>query len=182
MKRIIAIGAGLLAVGLVTSNVLILQKVSKLESDIDQVKKDVNEVVMYRTTERLQVSEKDMHCLIKNIFHEAGVEDHAGKVAVAQITLNRLRDGRWGKSICEVVYSKAQFSWTLQKKLRWSQPKGKLWDDSVRVAHEFAKEGKRIKGIESSIMYHADYIQTPYWAKKMQVAHKIGQHIFYHRT
>jgi spore germination cell wall hydrolase CwlJ-like protein len=183
MKRIEIIG--LVAITcLLVSNVIVIKSVNQIGSEVETIKEDLDEVkrvVIYKTKERLAISDKEMDCLAKNIFHEAGVEDRAGKIAVAQVTVNRLRDGRWGRNICDVVYAKSQFSWTLYKKKRYSQPKGPLWEESVRVAHEFANLGKRVKGIESSIMYHADYIDPPKWARKMPVAIKIGQHIFYER-
>jgi len=148
--------------------------VSSVKKKVDQLEK----VVLYRTNTKLIVSQKDMHCLAKNIYHEAGIEERPGKIAVAQVTLNRLQTKRWGNSICAVVYAKAQFSWTLEKKKRWSQPKGELWNESVAVAQEFVL-GKRVKGIEKSKFYHTDYINKPSWTKTMVQVKQIGQHIFY---
>lgn len=182
MKRIVAVGGSIAIVGILVSNVLVLQKISKIESEVEQVKKDVNEVqkvVLYKTTERLKVTDTEFDCLARNIYYEAGIEDKAGKVAVAQVTLNRLKAGRWGNNICDVVYSKAQFSWTLDKKKRWAKPKGELWEQSVKVAQDFVNLGKRVKGLETSTHYHADYIRDPHWAKAKTVALKVGQHIFY---
>ena len=34
----------------------------------------------------------DVFCMAKNIFHEAGTEPELGQYAVAQVTLNRVRD------------------------------------------------------------------------------------------
>ena len=51
----------------------------------------------------INVSSKDVDCLAKNIYYEAGSEPEEGKVAVAMVTINRVRDGRFGKSICSVV-------------------------------------------------------------------------------
>ena len=94
-----------------------------IKAEIKEIKKDVAEVqkiVLYKTTEKVSVTDKDMDCLSKNIFHEAGVEDRDGKIAVAQVTLNRVKSGRWGQTICDVVYAKKQFSWTMQKKKKWA--------------------------------------------------------------
>ena len=148
--------------------------VEQLSKKVERVEK----IVTYRTQAKLNVSEREFHCLAKNIFHEAGVEPRAGKIAVAQITLNRLKTKRWGSNVCDVVYAEAQFSWTLDKKKRWSQPHGKLWEESVEVANEFVN-GKRLKGLESSHFYHTDYIKQPRWAKGMTKVKKVGQHIFY---
>ena len=182
MKRIFAVGGTIAVVGVLVSNVLVLQKVSKIEAEVDQVKKDVAEiqkVVLYKSAERIKVTDKEFECLARNIYYEAGIENRAGKVAVAQVTLNRLKSGRWGNDICSVVYAKAQFSWTLDKKKRWAKPKGELWNESVKVAHDFVNLGKRVKGLENSTHYHADYIPNPFWAKTKTVALKVGQHIFY---
>ncbi len=153
-----------------------------IKAEIKEIKKDVAEVqkiVLYKTTEKVSVTDKDMDCLSKNIFHEAGVEDRDGKIAVAQVTLNRVKSGRWGQTICDVVYAKKQFSWTMQKKKKWAQPKGKLWRESVAAAYEVVYGGQRIRGLEGSGFYHTDYIETPYWAKAKKVVIEIGQHIFY---
>ena len=168
-------------VGILTANVLTLVKVNKLTEDVEQVKQDVKEVqqvVLYKTKERIQVTEQEFECLARNIFYEAGIEDRAGKVAVAQVTLNRLKTGRWGRDLCSVVYARAQFSWTLDKKKKWARPKGELWQESLKVAHEFVHNGKRVKGLETSTYYHADYV-SPYWRKHVVKIQQIGQHIFY---
>ena len=181
MKYLIRTAGGVAIVGILVANVLTLQKVNQVQQEVAEVKKEVaqvQQVVLYKSKEKVQLSAKEMDCLAKNIFFEAGVEDKAGKVAVAQVTLNRLKSGKWGNDLCKVVYAKAQFSWTLDKKKRNSQPKGELWQQSVAVAKAFA-EGKRVKGLEDSTYYHTNYIPKPNWAHGMKVAHRVGQHIFY---
>jgi spore germination cell wall hydrolase CwlJ-like protein len=51
----------------------------------------------------INLSNKDIDCLAKNIYYEAGGESEEGKVAVAMVTINRVRDGRFGKTVCSVV-------------------------------------------------------------------------------
>jgi spore germination cell wall hydrolase CwlJ-like protein len=51
----------------------------------------------------ISISSKDIDCLARNIYYEAGSESEEGKVAVAMVTINRVRDGRFGKTICSVV-------------------------------------------------------------------------------
>lgn len=136
------------------------------------------QVKTYTVSTKLSVTPKEFHCLVKNIFHESGVESKYGKIAVAQVTLNRLKTGRWGKDICSVVYAKKQFSWTINKKNRDLTPKGKLWEESVEVAKLFVN-GKRVSGLENSHFYHTDYIRRPYWADPSKKVLVVGQHIFY---
>ena len=51
----------------------------------------------------INLSSKDIDCLAKNIYYEAGSEPEEGKVAVDMVTINRVRDGRFGKTVCSVV-------------------------------------------------------------------------------
>ena len=159
----------------------IKQQIYKIRDAQDKIEKRVErveKVVLVKTKQQVALSSKDLDCLAKNIYHEAGVEDRAGKVAVAQVTLNRLKEGGYGKTVCDVVYAKSQFSWTLDKKKRHAKPEGLLWEQSRAVAMEF-QSGVRVKGLEDSLHYHANYIRDPNWAKAKKVVKQIGQHIFY---
>ena len=151
------------------------------QQEIQMVHDDVQEIKAYviKTNNRINYTKADEECLTKNIYHEAGVEPTIGKYAVAQVTLNRLQDGRWGKSICKVVYAPSQFSWTLYNKHRYAQPKGPAWEQSRAVAKAVLEKGHRVAGLEKSILYHADYIKPPVWAKTVVRIQQIGQHIFY---
>ena len=52
------------------------------------------------------VSNKDVECLARNIFYEAGSEPLEGKVAVGLVTMNRAQDPRYPAGICGVVQQK----------------------------------------------------------------------------
>ena len=144
-----------------------------------------NESINHQSVERLKVkqvdpisiTDKNFKCLAKNIYYEAGVEDWHGKIAVAQVTLQRKNLGKWGKTMCDVVYAKGQFSWTLDKKKAHVIPNGPLWEASEKAARDFLA-GYRIKDLAAD-HYHGDYIKEPKWAKKMKKQTKIGRHIFY---
>lgn len=129
-------------------------------------------------TEKIKLSEDDRKCLALNIFHEAGVEDHEGKVAVGQVTLNRVRSGRWGDNVCDVVYAKAQFSWTLWEKNHKVMPKGPLWEKSLAAVDAIVK-GEKLAELNNAMFYHTNYIKTPKWADAKHQVTQIGQHIFY---
>lgn len=132
----------------------------------------------------LQVREKQLACLAKNIYHEAGSEPFEGKVAIAQVTINRANSGQFSGDICKVVYQKnifyekvlCQFSWVCDR-VSASKPKhGSIYDESMEVAKKVLLEGFRLPSLHDALYFHADYI-NPGW-KKTKVAH-IGRHIFY---
>jgi len=131
---------------------------------------DTNEKIMHNRT--------DIFCMAKNIYHEAGHESKLGKYAVAQVTVNRMKDPRFEKGICEVVLEPYQFSWANNHRMRWTTPAGPRWEESKRIARDVLENGKRIHGLEDALFYHADYVR-PYWARVKKRMVQIGAHIFY---
>ena len=171
-------------VGAIVTGTAIVAALCFQQAEIQVVHDDVQEIKNFiiKTNGRMSYTSADLQCLAKNIYHEAGVESKQGKFAVAQVTLNRLQQGLWGRSICDVVYAPAQFSWTLQKSKRHEQPKGRTWEDSRAVALAVLDDGYRVPSLEAATYYHADYIKTPLWAKSVAKIQQVGQHIFYKKT
>jgi Cell Wall Hydrolase len=56
-----------------------------------------------------KVTKKDEDCLARNIYYEAGSEPEEGKAAVGIVTINRVKDSRFGRSICDVVNQRTVF-------------------------------------------------------------------------
>jgi spore germination cell wall hydrolase CwlJ-like protein len=127
----------------------------------------------------IQVSEyKQLACMAKNIYFEAGHEPFEGKIAVAQITMNRLNHQSFPKTVCDVVYERnkrtCQFSWTCEKKTnKINQEK---YVESIEAARLVMQGKASIDILKDALYYHADYV-NPKW-NKLKVA-KIGRHIFY---
>lgn len=123
------------------------------------------------------LSKREVYCLALNVYHEAKFEPFLGKVAVANVTYNRMLGG-FGRDICKVVFARKQFSWTLRKDRLTEVPSGKRWKESKDAVHAFLG-GYKIDELSDVKHYHADYIKKPYWANDMNQKVKIGKHIFY---
>jgi len=132
---------------------------------------------IYISNERVSFSKRDFDCLARNIYYEAGIESRAGRLAVAQVTHNRLKSGRWGRSICSVVYADHQFSWTKNPKKKSAKPHGPLWRASLQSARDYMA-GHRIFDLDHSLHYHADYV-NPAWGQDEHRIKQIGTHVFY---
>lgn len=163
---------GLVIVSLLT-NFVILKKVDDLQKrEIDPDYMTAAEV------------EKSLDCLAINIYREAGNEPFEGKVAVAQVTLNRANSKKFPNEVCAVVYQKSrftervvcQFSWYCDSKHRNRPVNREAYEESYRVAKMVFLEDFRLESIEKALYYHADYV-NPNW--KLKRITKIGQHIFY---
>lgn len=132
----------------------------------------------------IKTREKQLDCLAINIYREAGYENFEGKVAVAQVTMNRVSDGRFGKDVCGVVYQKnvvmdkvvCQFSWYCDS-VHKSRPIGqKAYNESYEVAKKVLLEGFKLDVLKDALYYHANYV-NPKW--KLEKIGNIGNHIFY---
>ena len=128
--------------------------------------------------------EKQLSCLSRNIYYEAGSEPFEGKVAVAQVTLNRVNSGQFPNDICKTIYQKnifyekvvCQFSWACDRDSGTRPPNNINYRESQEVAKKVLLEDFRLPSLKDAMYYHADYI-NPGW-KREKVA-KIGHHIFY---
>lgn len=128
--------------------------------------------------------ERQLSCLARNIYHEAGNEPFEGKVAVAQVTLNRAEHHGFPNDVCRVVYQKnvvyekviCQFSWYCDRVSASRILHKDVYEESMEVAKKVLLEGFRLPSLTQALYFHADYI-NPGW-KRERVA-KIGRHIFY---
>ena len=150
-------------------------KFEKLEQVNNLYTKDVASV---------KIRERQLQCLAINIYREAGYEPFEGKVAVAQVTMNRVASGRFGNDVCGVVYQKnivmekvvCQFSWACDR-VHQSRPINKeAYAESYEVAKKVLLEGFRLPSLKEAMYYHATYV-NPRW--ELEKVTKIGQHIFY---
>jgi len=131
-----------------------------------------------------QMRQAQLDCLARNIYHEAGSEPFEGKVAVAQVTINRTESGAFPSDICKVVYQKnvvyekvmCQFSWYCEGPSALKPMNGPMYTESMEVAKKVLLEGFRLPDLKNALYFHGDYVQ-PGWNKK-PVA-KIGHHVFY---
>jgi hypothetical protein len=131
-----------------------------------------------------QIRDQQLACLAKNVYHEAGSEPFEGKIAVAQVTMNRVASGKFPDDVCQTIYQKnifyekviCQFSWTCDRSLKFKPVNPDNYDQSMIAAQKVLLENYRLPGLSDALFYHADYI-NPKW-NKTQVA-KIGRHIFY---
>lgn len=130
---------------------------------------------VYFVDDKMMLNQRNLDCLTKNIYFEAA-HRQVSRLSIAQVTVNRLEAGKWGNDLCAVVLAKKQFSWThltdhkINDKARWQA--------SLESAKDYLN-GARVKGLESVLYYHVDYIQIRSWAKKMTVVFRDSGHLFF---
>ena len=126
---------------------------------------------------------KQVLCMAKNLYYEAAMEPYEGKLAVAQVTMNRANSSKFPSTICDVVYQKTgstyQFSWV---GLKVNEIKNKYaWEECLMVARKALTQAKLHDTIyKTQAMYYHNTSVNPPW--KLKYVAKIGNHLFYTRA
>ena len=117
------------------------------------------------------LSKEQLECLSKAAYFESKGESDAGMLAVIHTTLNRVKDARFPKTICGVVYQKSQYSWVKHN------PKVKekeQYERAKRLAQE-AVEGKHKDWSRGALYFNSLHKQP----KGTVCTVRIGGHSFY---
>ena len=132
----------------------------------------------------IKTRERQLECLAMNIYREAGHENFEGKVAVAQVTMNRAAHPSFPKDVCAVVFQKSvvidrvicQFSWYCDTAHKSRPINQSAYNESMAVAKKVLLEGFRLDVMKEALYYHANYV-NPRW--NLEKIGSIGNHIFY---
>jgi len=117
------------------------------------------------------LSKAQIECLSKAAYFESKGESDAGMLAVIHTTLNRVKDARFPKTICGVVYQKSQYSWVKHN------PKVKekeQYERAKRLSQEVV-DGKH-KDVSRGALYFNSLHKQP---RGTVCTVRIGGHSFY---
>lgn len=125
-----------------------------------------------------KVSEKDLHCLAKTIYHEANTEPLLGKYAVAYTTINRALHPKYPGSICAVVRQPGQYSWFGAGK--WRVSDSESYKEALSIARYIVETFRHeLDPTNGATMFHAKHVKPKWNWKKLRKTAKIGDHVFY---
>ena len=133
------------------------------------------EVILNTAYKTVKATNAEIMCLAKNIYYEARGEPLHGKIAVAQVTLNRVTHRtEFQSSICGVVYAKNQFSWTMEKH---REPRGEAWLEAQALAKAVVIGTAHLPKFKA--LYFHNLTVKPKWNQTKELVARIGNHIFY---
>lgn len=143
---------------------------------LDNLQSQVNN--LNKKYAKKMVFEREAKCLADNIYYEAGTSDREGMLAVAQVTINRVRNN-FAPSVCGVVHQKigktCQFSWVCRTH---NYAPEKSYYRAQEVANKSLTRGVADVTLHKALYYHADYVH-PSWADSKEFVTQIGKHLFY---
>lgn len=121
-----------------------------------------------------QEDRRQVNCLARNAYYEAGNQGETGMMAVGDVVFNRLGSGLYPGAICEVIYDgprdasghlvrdRCQFSWACDGK-EHSSPRGPQWSVAYTVALKQYLYREKLPDLTGgATRYHAFYV-SPNW-------------------
>ncbi len=132
-----------------------------------------------QTSKKIQTeySQREINCLVQNIYHESRGEPYKGQIAVAYVTLNRIASGKYPETICGTVFQKGQFSWTKEKRRSMKDKEGL---ESSKLAAIAVLSGFESDPTNGCLFFHEKRKPSGFrYPKHKRKQVLIGNHLFY---
>lgn len=147
-----------------------------------------------------KIDQQEAYCLAENIYYEARNEDIRGQFAVASVTLNRTKDGRYPNTVCGVVQQSARsritnglvcaFSWYCENDKKGKEIPVKNKDGSINqaVVDQFQiasivaitmLSGNVEDNTKGATHFHNPHTSNPAWRFELTKTMRVGNHDFY---
>ena len=199
MVKVVRVFLALFAILWYTTSSLNSNAPSQIWKPIIVEKSDIPSYYKPLEFNTVKYTPEDAKCLAKNIYFEAGVESTAGKLAVANVTINRAIHVNYPNTICGVVRegihyynaskdeyfpvrNRCQFSWYCDG-MGDNPREGRTWESAQDLAKKVLvnyHDKALIDITDGAMYYHANWMETyPSWSKTKKVMASIDRHIFY---
>lgn len=123
------------------------------------------------------LTELEVDYLAQNVYHEGRGESTAGQLAIAQVTLNRLACGRYGKDLAAVIFKPYQFSWTTDPNILLTEMNKDTYENirailSLYVGRPLSEAVQKLSET-SGIPTSAEFYKRTDWTKMSDEAKKM---------
>lgn len=153
---------------------VVIEKKEEQPKKIFEEAKPVAKVEHPKPKRIVHPTDSEVQCLAEAIYYEARGDVLRGKLAVADVVLNRTKSSHFPNDVCKVVYQKGQFSWTKNK---YKIKEYKAWEDCQRIARE--KLTKYYLNTRVDVTSNSTFFSTGYHHKNTVKVAKIGAHTFF---
>ena len=120
--------------------------------------------------------ELDIACYATAVYHEVNTRSLEEKVGVINVIRNRLHSGRWGYSVCSVVYANNQFA--VQDETHHPVDERAYLETKLLVIDTIVYN-KHANPVANALYFHDDSIPPKkQWFGKRKKTH-IGRMVFY---
>ena len=155
-------------------NINIASAEDTFDRDVDLYKNELASVNVFSTPESaIYISDSEAYLLAQVIYGESGAEPYIGKVAVASVILNRLKDPRFPKTLEGVIKQKGAFSCIKNGEI------GAIPDEASYRAALDALKGQ--DPTDKAVFFYNPKTATSTWMKSIgkKNVKNIGNHSFF---
>ena len=118
-------------------------------------------------------------CLADNIYFEARGQGVQGWKAVANVVRNRVNNKKYPNDVCDVIYQRKQFSWTLYSRTDTSYRDNALYQKIVTFSRQFLYN-KGADNTRGALFYHSKKVaKSAIGVSALRKTATIRDHIFY---
>lgn len=148
---------------------------SQITADDHVFASGIDQVVTREILDPSAKLDEQLECMAKVVDHEAGNQPRAGKLAVAQLIMNRVGKDRFADTVCAVANQPGQFFRTSGYHPHRDTDR---WASAVEVARE-AMAGSGEAVVPGAMFYHAAYQAPNAFFRSRQRLSTVGDHVFY---
>lgn len=124
----------------------------------------------------LEAMELDIACYSTAVYTEVNTRSLEEKVGVINVIRNRLKSGKWGNSVCSVVYASGQFA--VQDERQYPVDE-KAYLKTKLLVLDTVVFNKYPNPVANSLYFHDDSIKEKHsWYGHKKII-KIGKMVFY---
>ncbi|TKC19008.1 cell wall hydrolase [Robertmurraya kyonggiensis] len=145
----------------------------KVEDKIQIPEKPINQDIIKENVEE-KISDKEKELLSRLVEAEAKGESYEGKVAVAEVVLNRVESEEFPDTVKDVVYEKTGRAYAFSPVQNGSI--NKPASEEAKEAVEEAVETP--ENLNNAIYFYNPEIATDNWIRSRKVIKKIDNHAF----
>ena len=124
--------------------------------------------------EQPKLNETDVNCMAKVVLHEAGNQPRRGKIAVAHVMVNRVKQGFAG-NVCAVARQPGQF---FQLNRYHPDRKSTQWAEAVDVARTVLAGDVRDMS-KGALYFHANWAKPDRFFRSRTKVASLEDHDFY---
>lgn len=121
---------------------------------------------------------KQLECLARAIYFEAGNESEAGRIAVGKVIVNRVNSGKYANNVCGVVYQRTGH----QCQFTFACVRNAVVRSEEQYANSMVAAELVMLGFGKDITDNAEFFNNrPFRDRRLVHTAKIGGHYFYKR-
>lgn len=145
---------------------------TKIDPQVHQASASIKvEAPAASTSEQVQLSENEIDLLARIVRAEAQTEPFEGKVAVADVVLNRVESPQFPDTVKDVIYAPGQFQPVSNGEI--NKPA-----DEESVEAVYTALADQNDAVEDSLFFYNPHIATNRWLDSRETTVVIGQHVF----